>query len=183
VEDRVEVTCATAKEIHSKQFEVERSRDMRQSFAPAPRSERVGKGTTDVPQDYRYVDSMASKGTWYYRVKLTDEKGKARYSAAMRVEVASEEEEVPREFVLYQNFPNPFNPETEIRFTVPMTERATLRLHNVLGQKVQTLFDDVAEAGKIKKVKFNGGDLATGVYFYRLENGGRNDVKKLLLLK
>jgi hypothetical protein len=183
VEDRVEVTWGTAKEIHTKQFEVERSRQMRLSYEAVPRSQRPGRGTTDIPQDYRYVDSMASAGTWYYRVKLTDEKGKARYSAAMRVEVASEAEEVPREFVLYQNFPNPFNPATEIRFTVPKTGKATLRLFNILGQEMMTLFDGLAEAGKLQKVRLDGRNLATGVCFYRLESGRQMNTKKLLLVK
>jgi hypothetical protein len=183
VEDRVEVTWGTAKEIHTRQFDVERSRQLRQGFAAVPRSQRAGQGTTDVPQNYRFVDSTAQGGTWYYRVKLTDEKGMARYSAAFRVEVRSDPDQVPREFVLYQNFPNPFNPATEIRFTVPATGKATLRLFNILGQEVKTLFNDLAEAGKLQKVRFDGGTLATGVYFYRLESGARTDTKKLVLVK
>jgi hypothetical protein len=101
----------------------------------------------------------------------------------MRVEVASEAEEVPREFVLYQNFPNPFNPATEIRFTVAVTGKATLRLFNILGQEVTLLFEGIAEAGRLQKIRLEGGNLATGVYLYRLQSGGREITKKLLVLK
>jgi len=87
------------------------------------------------------------------------------------------------EFALKQNYPNPFNPSTEIKFSVETLGRATLEVYNIAGQKVATLFDGVAEPGQYYKVRFSGGNLASGVYLYRLQSGTRTDVKKLLLLK
>ena len=92
-------------------------------------------------------------------------------------------EKAPREFRLFQNYPNPFNPETEIKFSVEQTTRATVRLYNLIGQEIATLFDDVAEAGKYYTVKVRGLNLASGVYFYRLQSAGKSDLKKMLLLK
>lgn len=91
--------------------------------------------------------------------------------------------EVPKQFVLWQNYPNPFNPSTEIKFSVEATDRTALEVFNVLGQKVATLFDDVAESGQYYKVRFDGGNVASGVYFYRLQGGTRSELKKLILLK
>jgi len=90
---------------------------------------------------------------------------------------------VPAVFALSQNYPNPFNPTTEIQFTVPSDGRAVLKVFNVLGQEVATLFDGEAAAGKIHEVQFNGSNLASGVYFSRLEFGGKVQMKKMILLK
>jgi hypothetical protein len=91
--------------------------------------------------------------------------------------------ELPKQFVLLQNYPNPFNPSTEIKFSVEATDRATLEVFNTLGQKVATLFDDVAEAGRYYRVRFSGENLSSGVYFYRLQSGTKSELKRLLLLK
>jgi hypothetical protein len=89
----------------------------------------------------------------------------------------------PHGFTLGQNYPNPFNPSTEIKFSVETVGRTTLEVSNIIGQKVATLFDDVAEPGRYYKVRFGGANLASGVYLYRLRSGKRSELKKLLLLK
>lgn len=96
----------------------------------------------------------------------------------------------PHAFELGQNYPNPFNPGTNIKFSVGTTGRTTLTVYNLLGQKVATLFDDVAQAGQQYHVSFDarlsGGQasgLASGVYLYKLESRTRYDIKKFLLLK
>ena len=91
--------------------------------------------------------------------------------------------EVPTEFSLSQNYPNPFNPSTMIQFTVPSNGRAVLKIFNVLGQEVATLFNGEATAGVNHQVQFNASNLASGVYFSRLEFGGKMQMNKMLLLK
>ena len=91
--------------------------------------------------------------------------------------------QTPRNWSLAQNYPNPFNPSTIIQFTVPSSGRAVLKVFNVLGQEVATLFDGEATAGIYHQVQFNGSNLASGIYFSRLEFGGKMQVKKMLLLK
>ena len=86
-------------------------------------------------------------------------------------------------FSLRQNYPNPFNPTTSIRFTVQATGKAILKIYDVLGKDVATLFDDIAEAGRDTQVQFNASGLATGLYLSRLESDGRVQCKKMLLLK
>jgi hypothetical protein len=84
---------------------------------------------------------------------------------------------------LAQNYPDPFNPSTTIQFTIPSNGRAVLKVFNVLGQEVATLFDGETTAGTNHQAQFNGSNLASGIYFSRLEFGGKMQVKKMLLLK
>ena len=91
--------------------------------------------------------------------------------------------ELPEQLMLSQNYPNPFNPSTEIRFTVAKTYRTTLEVYNLMGQKVMTLFDEVAQAGHEYHVRFTGSNLASGVYIYRLKSGPRSASRKLILLQ
>ncbi len=90
---------------------------------------------------------------------------------------------IPTYFSLSQNYPNPFNPSTIIQFTVPSNGHAVLKVFNVLGQEVVTLFEGEAAAGIHHQVEFNASNLASGIYFSRLEFGGQMEVKKMLLLK
>lgn len=89
----------------------------------------------------------------------------------------------PREFALLPNFPNPFNPETRIRFTVPENGRATLKVFNMRGEEVATLFNGTAQAGQVIDRAFKAGGLASGIYFSRLEFNGRRLVQKMVLTK
>jgi hypothetical protein len=93
-----------------------------------------------------------------------------------------EKNQILTNYKLSQNYPNPFNPVTNIEFSLPVTDRVTLSLLNVFGEVVKVIANGNFSAGN-HKVKLDGSDLATGVYFYRLEAGNFVDVKKLLLMK
>ena len=80
------------------------------------------------------------------------------------------------------NYPNPFNPETFIRYSIPQSGRVTITLYNVLGQKVRTLFEKYHPAGNYV-YNFIAGDLPSGIYFYRMESGEFSQVKKMILMK
>ena len=88
----------------------------------------------------------------------------------------------PFAFALEQNYPNPFNPSTTINFTLGHSSLVKLTIFNILGQRVGTLVNSQLEAGP-HSVKFNASNLASGVYFYRLEAGSFQSNKKMLLLK
>ena len=92
-------------------------------------------------------------------------------------------------YELSQNTPNPFNPSTTISFTVPSSteyysvlQNVTLKVYNILGNEVATLVDENKPAGNYE-VKFDGSNLASGIYFYKLQSGSFAQTKKLLLLK
>ena len=86
------------------------------------------------------------------------------------------------EFKLQQNYPNPFNPSTMISFTIPEAGYVTLKVYNTLGEEVATLLDGFKSAQSYE-IKFDGTDLANGVYLYSLEEGNNIITKKMILLK
>jgi len=89
---------------------------------------------------------------------------------------------VPDGFELSQNFPNPFNPATAIRFQVPERCRVTLRVYDLVGNEVSTLVDEEKGAGEYA-VAFDGSGLASGIYFYRLQAGAFVQTKRMHLIK
>jgi hypothetical protein len=85
-------------------------------------------------------------------------------------------------FVLEQNFPNPFNPSTTIRYTLERPAMVTMTVHTLLGQEVARLVDGQKSAG-VHAVQLAGEGLGSGVYFCRMTAGGFTSTKKLLLLR
>lgn len=90
--------------------------------------------------------------------------------------------ETPKEFALYQNFPNPFNPTTTISFNLDRQSHVTLTVYNMLGQKVATVLSGVQSAG-YHQVEFDASNLPSGMYFYKLEAGTNVAMKKMVLVK
>jgi hypothetical protein len=89
---------------------------------------------------------------------------------------------IPNAFALYQNFPNPFNPSTTIKFELPKSSHVSLAVYDILGREQSVLVNERRNAG-VYEVKFDGSNLASGVYFYRLEAGDFVQTKKLLILR
>ena len=89
---------------------------------------------------------------------------------------------VPAGFSLEQNYPNPFNPSTTIKFELPRSSDVSLVVYDILGRQVSVLVSDRRNAGAYE-VKFAGSNLASGVYFYRLQTGDFVATKRFLLLK
>jgi hypothetical protein len=96
----------------------------------------------------------------------------------------------PDKFYLYQNSPNPFNPSTVIKFTVPsviasgskQSQFVVLKVFDVLGNEVAALVNEEKTAGNYE-VYFDGYGLTSGIYFYTLKTGEFSDTKKMILLK
>jgi hypothetical protein len=110
-------------------------------------------------------------------VKLTD-----LLTNGVTTDVKMQTSAVPGKFELAQNYPNPFNPTTTISYSVPKTGNVSLKVYNLLGEEVATLFAGVQQIGNHTAV-FDGSRFASGVYFYRLEAGNNTMTKKLVLMK
>ena len=94
---------------------------------------------------------------------------------------------MPQSVVLNQNYPNPFNPTTQIRYGVPHQGHVVLTIHNVIGQEVARLVDEVQAEG-FHEVRWNGTNhsgtiVGSGVYFFRLRSDGVTENRRMLLLK
>jgi photosystem II stability/assembly factor-like uncharacterized protein len=108
---------------------------------------------------------------------------------ALTLPIADAQERIPASFTLKQNYPNPFNPITSIEYTIPEPARVTIKIYNLLGQEVTTLFDDVVDAGE-NAAEWDAGGAASGVYFCRVTAAGLDHrehtfsaVKKMVLMK
>jgi hypothetical protein len=92
------------------------------------------------------------------------------------------ERDLPVANALEQNYPNPFNPQTVIRYSIRENCHVRLAVYNVLGQMVCTLVDEHQTAGQ-KSVNWNPGELASGIYFYRLQAGDFIQTRKMTLIR
>jgi aminopeptidase N len=94
----------------------------------------------------------------------------------------SENDNVPTDFMVVGNYPNPFNSSTIIRLTLPEAGHIRVDIFNMLGQKIETLYDGNMSAGE-KEIVWNGSRAASGIYFYRVTSGNRTATRKMLMLK
>jgi hypothetical protein len=172
---------STATEVNNYGFDVERRLINSQSSTLnswAKIGFVKGSGTSNSAHSYSYTDASVSSGTYAYRLKQIDNNGTYKYSSETEVMVS-----VPKAFALNQNYPNPFNPTTTLQFTLGNDGMTSLQVYNMLGQKVATLFNGNAEAGRMYQVTLDASKLTSGVYLYRLESGSFVSTKKLILMK
>jgi len=90
---------------------------------------------------------------------------------------------LPTAYKLNQNFPNPFNPSTEITFELPQSSKVDIKVYNSLGKEVSRLVDNTEYPEGIYSIKFSGADLSSGIYYYILKAGTFTDQKKMVLVK
>ncbi|MBN1999180.1 right-handed parallel beta-helix repeat-containing protein [candidate division KSB1 bacterium] len=121
-----------------------------------------------------------------YRVTATDSVSQIQGEAVViiRTETGTNARVgyIPRNFCLYQNFPNPYNPETTVRFDVKERVRVVLKMYDVLGREVLTLADRFYNPGRYEIMVYTD-LLPSGIYFYRIRMGGFTDIKKMVTLK
>ena len=105
-----------------------------------------------------------------------------RYDDGVTNILQTNENIIADHFYLYQNFPNPFNPTTTIKYEIPERSFVSIRVFDVLGNEITTLVNEEKPAGGFK-VEFNGANLPSGIYFYKLTAGEYNSTRKFTLLK
>ncbi len=128
-------------------------------------------------------DSDELKGITIEELILVDAAGLAALAEGITTEV----NQIPDSYSLSQNFPNPFNPETTIKFELPASGEVKLVIHSVIGQKIRTLVQGHRDAGRYSETwdgrDESGNRVSSGVYFYRIKAGDFVKVRKMLLLK
>ncbi|MCP4625165.1 MAG: T9SS type A sorting domain-containing protein [bacterium] len=178
-EDAVKVEWETQSEINNYGFEVERSFD-------GVKYKKIGfiegNGTSNLVHTYQFIDKDKSSGTRYYRLKQIDYNGMFKYTEIIKVEIA-----VPDDYALEQNFPNPFNPSTEIKYSLPEESFVTIDVYSITGRKVKALVSKNHLAGRFSAVwdgrNETGVQVSSGTYIYRIRAGSFNAVKKMVFIK
>lgn len=182
----VELHWKTVTEIRNAGFEIQRTAAQTSPQQAVQQSAQwtavgfvEGNGTSNRPNEYSFKDKNTAVGKYLYRLKQIDQDGKYRYSPSVEVALGA----VPKQFLLEQNFPNPFNPATTIGFTLEKSGLTTVKVYDVIGREVATLVNEVLEAGTYYQKQFDASHLASGIYFVRLQSDGKQQLRKMYLLK
>lgn len=130
-----------------------------------------------------YIDSIAANGRFYV---VAATYGRSIYyreiSGDDPIGITENQNQVPSRYELKQNYPNPFNPTTTIEFGLPVDDNVRLEVFDIIGRHVATLIDEKIKAGN-HSVKFDGKNLSSGIYFYRLTTAKMVDTKRMMLVK
>ena len=138
------------------------------------------------PENYSVaeaIDTFAIPTSYYLRRVINfwgDPSLILKFDATVNVEESITE--IPKDFFLYSNYPNPFNASTTIKYQVPFQANVTLKLYDILGREVSILVDEQKQAGRYE-ARFTDNNLTSGIYFYTLRAGNYTQTKKMILLK
>jgi hypothetical protein len=142
-----------------------------------------GAGTTTEPHEYEFTDAQIISGNTYLYmladVSYANEEIKHSDNA---ITITIPENDIPTEFALNANYPNPFNPRTVINYEISAISDVDLSIYDMNGRKVATLVDGSKPAGYYK-VDWDASQYSSGIYFYRLQTDGFVDTKKMVLMK
>lgn len=169
----VTLNWTTATEINNKGFDIERNYNNGYWYKVGYVE---GNGNSYIPVHYSYIDNPTLSGTYQYRLKQIDFNGTINYSDVVETNITVDK------YSLGQNFPNPFNPSTTIRYEIKDAGQVQLRVYDILGNEVSVLVDDYQNVG-IHYVKLDASNLASGLYIYKLIVNENVFVKKMTLLK
>ncbi len=138
----------------------------------------VQQGTDNIGMiDVEAIDTRDNDGTI-----AVGTFGNGVYSTKVAATVINSQNSVPFTFSLSQNFPNPFNPSTNIKYSIPSSEYVKLTVYNILGQQIAILVNQVQAAGNYE-LNFDASKLSSGIYLYKLDAGSLTNVKKMILMK
>jgi hypothetical protein len=127
---------------------------------------------------YRHLVKDRSTGTVYYAVRTDG--GITR--GELTVGITPVSDELPRKFNLYPNYPNPFNPGTKIKFSLPKEDFVNLIVYDELGRVIESLVHETLKSG-VYEVNFDASGLASGVYFYKIITKEFVQARKMILVK
>ena len=177
--NNVKLNWTTVSEMNNSGFDIER-RDARSETQDVWNKISFinGHGTTTSPNNFEFTDRNLPSGKYNYRLKQIDFNGNFNYHNLSDEVVIG----VPDKFLLSQNYPNPFNPVTNLEFGISNLEFVSLKVYNSLGKEVVVLVNEIKPAGRYE-VTFDGSNLASGVYYYKIAAGNFTAVKRMILLK
>jgi len=164
----------TATETNNSGFNIERRSNESEwkdiGFVP-------GFGTSSESHSYSFIDANLSAGSFAYKLKQINFDGSFEYSNEVEANVTN-----PAEYLLAQNHPNPFNPSTVIKFSIPVDGLVNLTVYNSLGEEVAVLANKILPAGS-HSINFDASKLTSGIYIVRMTSGNFTDMIKMNLIK
>ena len=172
----VAISWTTASETNNAGFDVERSDDNASTWTSLGFVE--GQGTTESVNGYLFTDRGDFTGMHevMYRLKQIDFDGKVAYSDPVSITLPAPE------VYAVSGYPNPFNPVATIEYQVPVAGPIKVAIYDAQGRHIETLVDENQEAGRYR-VTFDATGMASGLYMYRMEAGGRSWSQSMLLVK
>jgi Domain of unknown function (DUF4082)/Secretion system C-terminal sorting domain len=169
---KVTLRWATSSEANNRGFDVQRSND---GVNWTTIGFVAGAGNSYATKNYTYLDDNLETRKYYYRLNQLDIDGRSKYSVIVSAVIGGK-----GEYVLGQNYPNPFRNETTIQYTIPQSVPVNISLFDISGRTVKVLVNASKEAGT-HAISFNTGALTRGVYYYKIQAGDFTDVKKLTI--
>jgi len=178
-DSKVTLNWQTSTEVNNYGFEIERSEKLQ---VKSGKWEVIGfvhgNGNSNSPKEYCFTDHEATFGSYAYRLKQLDNEGTFKYSETVEVTVG----QVPNDYSLNQNFPNPFNPSTTITYVIPKTSFVRISVYDILGKELKVVVNAEKNPGHYAII-FNAKELAGGIYYYSIKAGEFSQSKKMILLK
>ena len=181
----VKLLWKTATEVNNYGFEIQRKQEQWDSIGFV-----AGNGNSNSPKDYAFADTLEMPGVYTYRLKQVDNDGTSEYSSEVQVDLTK----IIKDYIMMQNYPNPFNPTTSIQYAISSLpdgkagrQFVSIKVYDLLGSEIATLVNEEKPAGEYE-VKFTVGqdsspDIASGIYFYRLQAGNYTETKKMVLIR
>jgi len=148
---------------------------------------------TSNEQNYKFLDNSVETAEYFYWLESVELSGNTELFGPISLIIQLQPDnpsppEIPEKYGLFKNYPNPFNPQTEIKFALEESGNAELSVYNMKGKKIATLYDRFAEANEFIYSEWDGKDysgsnVASGVYMYKLKTPNKEYTKKMLLVK
>ena len=184
----IKINWTTSHEINNQGFDIERrmQTDIKTNTYSSwiSLTNITGHGTTNEAHTYSYTDRRLTTGKYQYRLKQTDFNNNIEYFTLHSPDIV--EIGKPMNSDISQNYPNPSNPKSKIDYQIPFNGKVSLKVYDIIGREVVTIVEEIKEAG-FYTAEFDGTNLASGVYFYRIlaEGEGQKYVntKKMILVK
>lgn len=173
-ENNVILNWTTNSETNNSEFQVERKSDgIWETIGYVE-----GFGTSSASHDYQFIDRNIQSGKYSYRLMQIDFNGNYEYHNLNNEVVIG----TPEKFKLKQNYPNPFNPTTRIEYTIPYNGVVNLIVYDINGREISSLVKESKQAGYYS-VDFDGSNLSSGIYYYRIIAGNYKVTKRMMLIK
>jgi hypothetical protein len=175
--NNVSLSWKTIQEINNMGFELYRT-DAGQTSSWQKIGFLVGAGTTTEPREYYFSDNKLNTGKYLYRLKQIDYNANYEYFQ-LPADVTIN---APANFMLEQNYPNPSNPSSTIGYHIPENAVVAIKIYDIAGKQVKELVNSYHTAGYYKAV-FDGSEISSGIYFYKITAGSYSNMKKMILIK